>query len=115
MADAMRPVKLAGKLPKGNADGLGTLHEQLVKGEGGFILLAVGTDFVKRRAGLPDEPTAFIIQSEGLPNGPLADAAKRLMGRARRARMEGDGADPLPRDHVDFGDEDDDEIDPERD
>ena len=102
--DATRPVKLAGKLPKGNADGLGALYDLLRQDKGGYAVVHLGTDHVKRRGGMPDEPTAFIVQIEGCASAELVKAAVHLMGRARRERMEGEGADTLPREHVDFGD-----------
>lgn len=88
-------VKLSAKLPKVHAlNGLGTIHEQLAKFAGGYVIMFVESSEQTNRLGGGRQPLASIEQIEGLPTGPLADAGKELMLRARSARELTDGVIP---------------------
>jgi hypothetical protein len=108
MADATRPVKLLGKLPKGSANGLDAIYDMLRSGRGGYAIVSLGQDHVKRRVGMPDEPVAFVVGIEGCSSVETAKAAEKLMERCRRERTHGTGAEELPL-NLDEGDEGEDD------
>lgn len=82
-----KPVKLSAKLPKTpEANGLGTVHEQLRRFRPGLIIARVVVPEVKETYGGTREPTMFIEHVEGLPEGELAAAGEALIERARLAR-----------------------------
>lgn len=89
-----KPIKLAAKLPKGNANGLDAIHEQVKKHGSAYVVMLVSAPEVLVRIGGTREPKLTIDHIEGLPAGPLADQGERLLLEARKART-GDDAPGL--------------------
>lgn len=88
-------VKLSAKLPKTNPlNGLGAIHSQLAGYGGGYVIMFVESDEQVARLGGGRQPLAVVEHIEGLPTGPLADAGKELLLRARKARELSDGVLP---------------------
>ena len=81
-----KPVKLSAKLPKTpEANGLGTIHDELRRFRPGIIARVIVPE-VNERFGGVRQPTMFIEHIEGLPAGDLAKTGEALMERARLAR-----------------------------
>lgn len=89
MSSDQKPFKLLAKLPKGDANGLETVYDQLKNHGTAYVLMRVSSPEVTVRLGNIREPKLVIDRIEGLPPGDglsLQTAAERLMGRARKAR-----------------------------
>ena len=81
-----KPIKLAAKLPKGNANGLDTIHDQVKKHGSAYVVMLVSAPEVLVRVGGTREPKLTIDHVEGLPAGVLADRGEGLLLEARKAR-----------------------------
>jgi hypothetical protein len=82
-----KPIKLSAKLPGELAmNGLDTVHDQLAGYGTAYVIMSVSTYEVLKRLSGDVQPVMVIEHIEGLPEGPLAVAAKQLMRDARKAR-----------------------------
>lgn len=88
------PVKLSAKLPKGlPLNGLGTVHEQLVKFGTATVIMTVSASEVLNRIGGSKQPIVTIEHIEGL-TGDLAEEGRILLHAARQNRESDAGVLP---------------------